>query len=65
MCAKLGLRIDKLRVQLPLLACLCNPGIRDRHWVRINEFAPGGMQLGPDTLLRDLFQSNILESLGR
>ena len=23
MCAKLGLRIDKLRVQLPLLACLC------------------------------------------
>ena len=28
-------KIDKFKVYLPLLGCICNPGLRDRHWEQV------------------------------
>lgn len=28
-------KIDKFKVYLPLLSCICNPGIRNRHWEQV------------------------------
>ena len=28
-------KIDKFKVYLPLLSCICNPGLRDRHWEQV------------------------------
>ena len=29
-------KIDKFKTNLPLLACICNPGLRDRHWAEMS-----------------------------
>lgn len=29
-------KIDKFKQHLPILHTICNPGIRDRHWQRVN-----------------------------
>ena len=28
-------KIDKFKVYLPLLSCICNPGLRERHWEQV------------------------------
>ena len=28
-------KIDKFKTNLPLLSCICNPGLRDRHWKEV------------------------------
>ena len=28
-------KIDKFKTNLPLLNCICNPGLRDRHWEEV------------------------------
>ena len=28
-------KIDKFKVYMPLLSCICNPGLRDRHWEQV------------------------------
>ena len=28
-------KIDKFKANLPLLQCICNPGLRDRHWIEV------------------------------
>ena len=30
-------KIDKFKGYLPLLSCICNPGLRDRHWDLVSE----------------------------
>jgi len=29
-------KIDKFKQHVPILQTICNPGIRDRHWTRVN-----------------------------
>ena len=31
-------KIDKFKSNLPLLNCICNPGLRDRHWSSVSIF---------------------------
>lgn len=31
-------KIDKFKSNLPLLQCICNPGLRERHWIQVNSF---------------------------
>lgn len=28
-------RIEKFKLYIPLLLCICNPGLRDRHWKQV------------------------------
>lgn len=34
---QLKARIDEFQEKLPLILCLCNKGMRDRHWERVSE----------------------------
>lgn len=38
-------KLDEFRTYLPLIACICNPGMRGRHWTAISETA--GARTGP------------------
>jgi dynein heavy chain len=29
-------KIDKFKQHLPVLHCICNPGLRDRHWREVS-----------------------------
>ena len=29
-------KIDKFKANLPLLNCICNPGLRERHWGQVS-----------------------------
>ena len=29
-------KIDKFKLNMPILQTICNPGIRDRHWDRVS-----------------------------
>ena len=31
-------KIDKFKVNLPVLITICNPGIKDRHWDEVGNF---------------------------
>jgi hypothetical protein len=67
-CVKLDIRFERLRGQLPLLACLCNPGLRDRHWLSINKVAEAAeitLKLHPNTLVRDLFRTRMVDCMER
>jgi dynein heavy chain len=35
-CDRTKNKIDKFKVNLPLLHVVCNPGIRDRHWETVS-----------------------------
>lgn len=32
-------KIDKFKNNLPLLSCICNPGLRDRHWTQVRIYS--------------------------
>ena len=40
--------MDEFKQHLPLLSALCNPGLRERHWVRMTEIA--GQELKPSAV---------------
>ncbi len=54
-------KLDKFCAHLPILRTLCNPGLRERHWVLITEVAPGlaGVARGPDTSLADMIDAGL------
>ena len=35
--AKTKVKVEEFREQLPIVSAICNPGLRDRHWVRLAE----------------------------
>jgi hypothetical protein len=34
---KLKEQIEAFRAKMPLIACICNKGMRDRHWVQVSD----------------------------
>ena len=40
--------MDEFKQHLPLLSALCNPGLRERHWVKMTEIA--GQELKPSAV---------------
>lgn len=35
--AKIKGRLEKFKIDMPLINTLCNPGIKDRHWAMMSE----------------------------
>ena len=35
--AKIKGRLEKFKIDMPLINTLCNPGIKDRHWEMMSE----------------------------
>uniref|UniRef100_H3AK49 Dynein axonemal heavy chain 3 n=1 Tax=Latimeria chalumnae TaxID=7897 RepID=H3AK49_LATCH len=40
------IKIDKFKQYLPIISCICNPGIKDRHWEKISELV--GYDIKPE-----------------
>lgn len=59
MAAKTKKKVDDFKEHLPLVAALCNPGLRDRHWAQMTEEV--GFELKPheDTTLLSLIEMSL------
>ena len=53
-------KLDEFRGYLGLISCICNPGMRTRHWQAISDLA--GVKVGPseDESLHTLVQNGLL-----
>lgn len=54
----LQLRLEKLATQIPVVACLCNPGMKARHWGMMKEASGLDIDLTDYTTLRQLTQTH-------
>ncbi len=55
-------RLEKFKINLPIIQVLCNPGLKDRHWTMMNEKL--GFEITPtaDTTLKEMLKyDKILE----
>ena len=43
--AKIKGRLEKFKIDMPLINTLCNPGIKDRHWEMMSEKVKGTLAL--------------------
>ncbi|XP_064624417.1 dynein axonemal heavy chain 3-like [Lineus longissimus] len=59
-------KIDKFKQHMPVLNCICNPGIRDRHWDRMSDAVGFDIRPTEDTSLFTMLEYGLhkhLESL--
>ncbi|RKO99706.1 hypothetical protein CXG81DRAFT_14142 [Caulochytrium protostelioides] len=58
-------QIDRFKLHLPLILCLGNPGLKDRHWTQISDIV--GMRFQPDhqTTLSAVLERGFNEYLPR
>ena len=52
-------KVEKFKGYVPLLQCICNPGLRERHWDKISDLA--GFDIKPDetTSLTQMLSMNL------
>ena len=51
---KLKEQIEAFRTKMPLIACICNKGMRERHWVKVSEFLGYPFQPNDTTTLQSM-----------
>ncbi|CAL4098707.1 unnamed protein product, partial [Meganyctiphanes norvegica] len=49
-------RIEKFRHHVPVLQCICNPGLRERHWTQLGEHLGKELNLTSETSLADMIE---------
>ncbi|KAK7080889.1 Dynein heavy chain 3, axonemal, partial [Halocaridina rubra] len=52
-------RIEKFRLHVPVLQCICNPGLRERHWTQLGEHLGAELNLQPETSLADMIDAGL------
>eukprot|EP01135_Chromosphaera_perkinsii_P007265 Nk52_evm73s745 gene=Nk52_evmTU73s745 len=52
-------KLDKFKVNVPLIQCLCNPGLRTRHWEKMSEIAGFDIIPDPTTSLSKILDMNL------
>ena len=52
-------RIERFRQYLPVLQCICNPGLRERHWKQLSDHLGDPLQLDPETSLADMIEAGL------
>ncbi|XP_057310450.1 dynein axonemal heavy chain 3-like isoform X2 [Hydractinia symbiolongicarpus] len=58
-------KIDKFKNNLPLLSCICNPGLRDRHWTQISEAVELDVRPDSTTSLSHMIEFGLQKYLDR
>ncbi len=51
------------KVQLPLVAVICNPGLRERHWQDMSDLVNQNLKPNTGTTLRKLLKLNLMPYL--
>ena len=54
---------DRIQVQLPLVAVLCNPGLRKRHWQEMSALVGTDLVPNTGTTLRKFLRLSLMSSL--
>jgi dynein heavy chain len=52
-------RIDDFRAKLPLISCICNRGMRERHWVLVSDLIGYAFQPTETTTLQSMLSMNL------
>ncbi|XP_050716714.1 dynein axonemal heavy chain 3-like isoform X3 [Eriocheir sinensis] len=52
-------RIEKFRLHVPVLQCICSPGLRERHWTQLGEHLGTELNLTPETSLADMIEAGL------
>eukprot|EP00794_Sanderia_malayensis_P008808 gene8808-9750_t len=58
-------KIDKFKVHLPLLGCICNPGLRDRHWDQMSDIVNSDIKPEHNTSLCQMLEYGLQKHLPR
>ncbi|XP_025109931.1 dynein heavy chain 3, axonemal-like isoform X5 [Pomacea canaliculata] len=56
-------KIDAFKLNLPILHCICNPGIRPRHWVQMSAIMGQDISPQEDTSLQSMLEFNLTNFL--
>ncbi|XP_075248722.1 dynein axonemal heavy chain 7-like isoform X2 [Convolutriloba macropyga] len=52
-------QIEDFKENMPLISCLCNPGMRDRHWQQISDIVGYAIQPEPDNTLQSFLNMKL------
>lgn len=52
-----------IKVQLPLVAVICNPGLRERHWQDMSDLVSKDLKPNTGTTLRKLLNLGLMPFL--
>jgi len=52
-------KIEKFKLNMPILHTLCNPGLRERHWVLIGEALGCDVERDAETSLADMIEAGL------
>ena len=52
-------KLEKFRIQMPLITAICNPGLKARHWEEINEKFGADVTPTETTTLSEMLQMNL------
>ncbi|XP_047736646.1 dynein axonemal heavy chain 3-like [Hyalella azteca] len=58
-------RLERFRSHLPVLQCICNPGLRERHWRQLSDELGSELLLTVDTSLADMVDCGLATILRR
>ncbi|KAK7493483.1 hypothetical protein BaRGS_00015194 [Batillaria attramentaria] len=58
-------KIDKFKVNMPILHTVCNPGIRDRHWNLMSEIVGFDIRPDEDTALQHFLEYGLNKHLAK
>ncbi|XP_070559259.1 dynein axonemal heavy chain 3-like isoform X5 [Ptychodera flava] len=57
--ATIKAKLEKFKINMPLINALCNPGIKERHWDAMSEKVGFNMKPAEDTPLIDMLQMDL------
>ncbi|CAD5122382.1 DgyrCDS10813 [Dimorphilus gyrociliatus] len=58
-------KIDKFKQNLPILAVICNPGIRDRHWAQMSDIMEMDIKPGEQATLSNMLELGLSKCLDK
>lgn len=53
-------RLEKFKINIPLIQVICNPGLKQRHWDQMNEIIDSDITPNEKTCLKDILKYNKL-----
>lgn len=56
-------KLEKFKINMPLISAVCNPGIKDRHWSRMSELVGFSLKPTEETPLSEVLQMGLEKHL--